>query len=907
MTMRRQQQESSRMAIVALLLLLIAPSSVFTQVSAGRHQHHHEGRVTTTRAAFIGNGGFQTSSASRRTARGTFWGQQSGPSVANHREASPSLLRTGTSLSWNKNNSDEDDAENKVSLWKMELSRHPRKQQHYKDFTSCNIVAPIQQFLQKWVTMGLITSGLLFSNSPVPLFGDGTTSANAFVGVTGGRIQDTSVLVAVSPSILASSSSLTESTPTTISSTSMNAENYQFDRITDSILIGSTDRNDETLLIQDTKGFVYDYSIKTNGQQQHQEEEEIPINVLLDYISNHCRAFPTKVPSSFFIGDGSDGCIYKIDSPTGLITQLPPLNPTPAIAGGGITSSSTASIPTIYPRNNNDYQYYDDGLHRSFEEQFFIMQGYRQPMMVGTTRPVFTNTRGSAKTRTSTTMRTVTTKKSKDTDEKNKRYNGGILRKYSGPGSSQRYMNNKKSPSSLSPSVAGETSAAGAAGTVGVFSKKGENSASSSKDAATKSSSSSRRLSKDMKMSSKASSGKITGSLTTDSTGSRKSATTKKSTTTKASTTSNTSKKTPSSKGKTKSTSSKGKSKSSMRSSGGGGKSRGGGGGHSGCFSGDSLIEVQRSTENGITIETMLLKYVQLGDKVRSSAEEVFSTVYAFGTHIDEAKGATFNMLQLETLSGSTLTLTENHLVLVKKTSGLFRHQFFESIHAQDVEIGDEMILTDAAKPSAQHGGDGRIVKVSEVFRNDAYHPLTYDGHIVVNGIVSSVHATDGVAPVIEGFGGRTMIGIHSFQQLLYSPLRVLCQYSFDDFCSAEINHDLEDGSHHYIDVVESLQRFLFPTTALKSDQEKGTTEETVNVFEWTAHLPFRIMLLLLLVFSLLLENILFRYHSFMTLAVVSFAILVTMRLRRKGFLENKRWGNTVVTQLWKFRTINSN
>ncbi len=110
-----------------------------------------------------------------------------------------------------------------------------------------------------------------------------------------------------------------------------------------------------------------------------------------------------------------------------------------------------------------------------------------------------------------------------------------------------------------------------------------------------------------------------------------------------------------------------------------------------------------------------------------------------------------------------------------------------------------------------------------------------------------SVHSIDTTVPYL-GIDEHTLYDIHEFQQLLFSPLRLLYWWS-PEIYSTISNHDTEDGSHHYVDLIESLQIFLLPS---------NNEEAAVNFADWNLPMfPLRILLLMILIGCHMTEQIL--------------------------------------------------
>ena len=256
-----------------------------------------------------------------------------------------------------------------------------------------------------------------------------------------------------------------------------------------------------------------------------------------------------------------------------------------------------------------------------------------------------------------------------------------------------------------------------------------------------------------------------------------------------------------------------------------------------------------------------------------------FSTVYAFGTKII---GTEMPMLQLHTESGIVLETTKNHFVPTYKNEA----DHGNVVLAQDVMVGDLLrvlkqgnsttsnseILPSRIQQQAQMT---RIMAINDISKPEgAYHPLTNDGHIVVNGVITSVHAIDGVVPSAKVFG-VSVVGVQAFQQLVYSPLRVLCHVLSQDYCS-EMHHDLQDGSHLYLNVVEPLLRFLMPKASWNN--QMYDLQEEANFLDFSPHFVLRVCLLSCLFFSFCIETVLLNGTWIMMFVAVLLSVQVHVR-----------------------------
>ena len=312
---------------------------------------------------------------------------------------------------------------------------------------------------------------------------------------------------------------------------------------------------------------------------------------------------------------------------------------------------------------------------------------------------------------------------------------------------------------------------------------------------------------------------------------------------------------------------------SRSNSSGGGSHSSASGSGGSGfgCFPGDSVVQIKKT--DGLA-QIIPVRDIQIGDEVRSGRG--FSKVYAFGTKITNDEN--IPMVFIQTESGIVLKATKNHFIPVYR-----ENQGNEVVLVHDVLVGDLLNVMDPEIAGNRNKFFlSRVIEIKEVDNHEgAYHPLTDDGFIVVNGIFASVHATDGVVPFIKVFGYE-IVGIQGFQQLLYSPLRALCHISSENFCS-DINHDLEDGSHAFLNVVEPMLRFLFPSASRINELHKH--EEKANLLESSPDLVMRILFLSFISLSILFETLLVNGAFIMTFISIAF-----LGVNYKSRLISKCW-----------------
>jgi hypothetical protein len=179
-------------------------------------------------------------------------------------------------------------------------------------------------------------------------------------------------------------------------------------------------------------------------------------------------------------------------------------------------------------------------------------------------------------------------------------------------------------------------------------------------------------------------------------------------------------------------------------------RGRGGGsGGGGGCFPGSATVVVEGKGR-------VALRDVGVGDRVLSVSRDgkraSFEDVYFFAHKL--AAPAASEFVRLETDGGASLELTLKHLIPVLAGKGEEEEAPLPAAtykRAQDVRAGDRvLLLSSETTPTVAH-----ITATSSVSRADGlYAPLTTGGgHVVVDGVVASVHSDWILDPLFEAFG----------------------------------------------------------------------------------------------------------------------------------------------------------
>lgn len=259
------------------------------------------------------------------------------------------------------------------------------------------------------------------------------------------------------------------------------------------------------------------------------------------------------------------------------------------------------------------------------------------------------------------------------------------------------------------------------------------------------------------------------------------------------------------------------------------------------CFPKDVSVEVEG--KGSITME-----HLQLGDKVRTL--HGFSQVYAFGTRtVERGKKNTF--VKLITHSFRSLELSAGHVVF---TGDKMKPKF-----ASEIKIGDELMFMPEKELH-------KVAAVQNVKREGAFHPLTHDGSIIVNGIAASIHAVDSdVFAPVASIRGFHLLDKQQFQQVILTPLRLLCTISAENFCGNQ-NH-WQDGTHHLFEMIENLVVFLMP-------ESMGSPQGEANFLLPTVFLPFKLLVLTWALALYAIEAIIAKHHTLLVPGIIVLAII---------------------------------
>jgi len=191
-----------------------------------------------------------------------------------------------------------------------------------------------------------------------------------------------------------------------------------------------------------------------------------------------------------------------------------------------------------------------------------------------------------------------------------------------------------------------------------------------------------------------------------------------------------------------------------------------------GCFS--SMATVVEEQEGKIK-----LKDVIVGQKVLTGDGQ-FKTVYAID-HKDPNERADFLQIYYENENNTNesqapLELTPNHMIFVQGQK--------EPMPASSIQIGNKL--------ETMYARGATVTKISSVKREGVWNPLTVDGTILVDGIVTSTYSVTFKKKKIADTGiyyaGRCNLPIsqHSFMHLLTYPYRVMCLSTSLSLCETD-------------------------------------------------------------------------------------------------------------------------
>lgn len=192
-------------------------------------------------------------------------------------------------------------------------------------------------------------------------------------------------------------------------------------------------------------------------------------------------------------------------------------------------------------------------------------------------------------------------------------------------------------------------------------------------------------------------------------------------------------------------------------------------------------------TEHG---GTMNMAGLQLGDKVlslKANGKLGYSEVVSFLDRDENRAGMYYT---ITTSDVRTITLTDKHLIYTSATNSSSIESYVAN-YAQTVQIGQFVLIND----NDSEVRSSQVTHVTSQTVKGVYAPLTHDGTIVVNGVVTSCYG---------------VINSERIAHLSCSPLRWMHSLSkYIPFISRDTE---QNGVHWYAEFLYSVGRiFLSP------------------------------------------------------------------------------------------------
>merc|ERR1719229_1872637 len=149
------------------------------------------------------------------------------------------------------------------------------------------------------------------------------------------------------------------------------------------------------------------------------------------------------------------------------------------------------------------------------------------------------------------------------------------------------------------------------------------------------------------------------------------------------------------------------------------------------------------------------MEVIRVGDLVHTG--DGFSRVFAFMDHVSDTEA---EYVRLRTASGYELSLTADHIV--------YAHAGQTPVLAGTIIEGD--LLWTASGVDAEFV-TSRVVRVKHGVERGKHAPLTEQGSVVVNGVLSSSYA------MLKSlrWGAWVLVSGHDLGKYVHEPLRVAC------------------------------------------------------------------------------------------------------------------------------------
>lgn len=186
--------------------------------------------------------------------------------------------------------------------------------------------------------------------------------------------------------------------------------------------------------------------------------------------------------------------------------------------------------------------------------------------------------------------------------------------------------------------------------------------------------------------------------------------------------------------------------------------------------------------ENGFDLQVRNLK---VGDSVQvmtHGGTVGFSRVVMFADYKPNISHALHVLIETEK-PAKQITLTPSHLIFTSDSTGTH----LESKHAGTVLPGEFLLVS-------VHGRlvPSQVKRVSLVKRTGMVAPVTMEGNIIVDGVVSSCYA---------------MITDHEIAHMVFAPLRLLHNCASNLWGSDRLN--IQQGKHWYPELLITINNAL--------------------------------------------------------------------------------------------------
>lgn len=186
------------------------------------------------------------------------------------------------------------------------------------------------------------------------------------------------------------------------------------------------------------------------------------------------------------------------------------------------------------------------------------------------------------------------------------------------------------------------------------------------------------------------------------------------------------------------------------------------------------------------------MKDLKIGERVLSKTEDgnpIFSEVFMF---LDKKANKPAIFILIETEDRRLLEITDKHLIYVSNTN---KTEDYVSVFAENIKVGQYVLVSNKENKFTS----SRVLSLKKMTLYGVYAPLTTEGSIVVNGVVTSCYG---------------IINNEFIAHAAFSPARAvhwLLQYISIPL-AIESN---SDGVHWYADILYSLGTFIFDDSVL--------------------------------------------------------------------------------------------